>query len=273
MLARPPIAPLRPFVRLLWAGFTPPALARPGREHVLPTGHMHLALRWGGPPLQLLPAGDAPDGAQAWSPGPAVVGGARAGYYAKQAGTHGWSVGAQLEPGATGALLRTSAADLAEHHTPLADVCGPGAVAELMERLQAQSDPEACLRVLETWLLARMARTVRGLHPAIAAALASLHAGAPVQQAVHASGLSHRHLIARFRDATGLAPKQHARVLRLQLALAALQAPGLQPAGIAADAGFADQAHFTREFRALTGVTPTDWLRAAPAQRNHVRTG
>lgn len=270
MLARPPIAPLRPFVRLLWAGFTPLASARPAREHVLPTGHMHLALRWAGPPLHLL--GGAPH-SEVESPGHAVVGGARAGYYAKQAGTHGWSVGAQLEPGAAGALLRTSAADLAERHTALADVCGPGAVAELMERLQAQGNPAACLQVLERWLLARMAAQVRGLHPAVAAALASMHGGAQVQQAVAASGLSHRHLIARFREATGLAPKQHARVLRLQLALAALGTPGLGAADVAADAGFADQAHFTREFRDLTGVTPTDWLRAAPAQRNHVRVG
>lgn len=270
MLARPPIAPLRPFVRLLWAGFTPLASARPGREHVLPTGHMHLALRWGGPPLHLLGGAQR---SEIESPGHAVVGGARTGYYAKQGGTHGWSVGAQLEPGAAGALLRTSAADLAERHTALADVCGPGAVAELMECLQAQGDPAACLQVLERWLLARMATQVRGLHPAVAAALASLHGGAQVQQAVAASGLSHRHLIARFREATGLAPKQHARVLRLQLALAGLATPGLQAAGIAADAGFADQAHFTREFRELTGVTPTDWLRSAPAQRNHVRVG
>jgi AraC-like DNA-binding protein len=270
MLARPPIAPLRPFVRVLWAGFTPLACARPGREHVLPTGHMHLALRWGGPPLRVFSGAHDPVG---HSPGNAVVGGARCGYYAKEAGAPGWSVGAQLEPGAAGALLRTSAADLAEHHTPLADVCGPGTVSELMERLQTQGDPEACLHVLETWLLARMVRTVRGLHPAIAAALASLHAGAPVQQAVQASGLSHRHLIAQFRDATGLAPKQHARVLRLQAALAGLQAPGVPAAGIAADAGFSDQAHFTREFHTLTGVTPTAWLRAAPAQRNHVRVG
>lgn len=252
MLARPPIAPLRPFVRLLWAGFTPLASARPAREHVLPTGHMHLL---GGAQYS-----------EVESPGPAVVGGARA-------GTHGWSVGAQLEPGAAGALLRTSAADLAERHTAPADVCGPGAVAELMERLQAQGNPAACLQVLERWLLARMAAQVRGLHPAVAAALASLHGDAPVHEAVRASGFSHRHLVARFREATGLAPKQHARVLRLQMALAALGTPGLGAADVAADAGFADQAHFTREFRDLTGVTPTDWLRAAPAQRNHVRVG
>lgn len=271
MIARPPVAPLRPFVRLLWAGWTPPpSSSRAVREHVLPTGHMHLAFRWAGPPLRLFR--DAQD-TVGYFPGDAVVGGARSHYYAKEAGAQGWSVGAQLEPGAAGALLRTSAQDLAERHTPLADICGPGAVALLLERLHAQSDPASCLQVLETWLLARTATTVRGMHPAVAASLASLHGGAQVQDAVLASGLSHRHLIARFREATGLAPKQHARVLRLKLALAGLATPGLQAACIAADAGFADQAHLTREFRDLTGVTPTDWLRAAPAQRNHVRVG
>ncbi len=211
--------------------------------------------------------------AAGYFPGDAVVGGARVGYYAKEAGAPGWSVGAQLEPGAAGALLGTSAQDLAERHTPLADVCGPSPVAPLLEQLQSQCDPASCLQVLERWLLARTTTTVRGLHPALAAALASLRSGAPVQEAVHTSGLSHRHLIAQFREATGLEPKQHSRVLRLQLALAGLATLGQQAAGIAADAGFADQAHFTREFRDLTGVTPTDWLRAAPAQRNHVRVG
>lgn len=270
MLARPPIAALRPFVRLLWAGFTPASpSACPVREHVLPTGHMHLALRWGGPPLHLF---RDPQDAAGYFPGDAVVGGARVGYYAKEAGTPGWSVGAQLEPGAAGALLGTSAQDLAERHTPLAEVCGASTI-DLQHRLQEQHAPEACLRVLECWLLERLSTSVRGLHPAVAASLASLHGGAPVHQAVRASGLSHRHLIARFREATGLAPKQHARVLRLQAVLAALGSPGLGAAGVAADAGFADQAHFSREFHGLTGVTPSDWLRAAPMQRNHVRVG
>lgn len=270
MLNRPPVPALRPFVRLLWAGFTPPSPAASAvREHVLPTGCMHLALRWAGPPLHLF---HGPHDAVGYFPGDAVVGGARASYYAKEAGAPGWSVGAQFEPGAAGALLRTSAQDLAERHTPLADLCGSSAIA-LQHRLQEQPGPAACLQMLEAWLLARIAAQVRGLHPGVAAALARLHAGAPVQQAVQASGLSHRHLIAQFRHATGLAPKQHARVLRLQAALAGLQAPGVPAAGIAADAGFSDQAHFTREFHTLTGVTPTAWLRAAPAQRNHVRVG
>ena len=267
MVSRPPLPALRPFVRLVWAGVAQAGAAGgPWREHVLPTGCMHLALRWAGPPLRLF--GDATDTRGA-TLGHAVVGGARNGFYVKEAGAPGWSVGAQLEPGAAAALFRDSAEALAGRHTPLADLCGHDADI-LLERMQAQGDPASCLQLLEAWLLARLPR-VRGIHPGVAASLAVLRQGARVDEAVRASGLSHRHLVAKFREATGLAPKQHARILRLQAALARLGTPGAPAAELALDTGYADQAHFSRDFRAFAGMTPTDWLRAAPAQPNHVR--
>jgi AraC-like DNA-binding protein len=259
-VCRPPAHPLRPYVRVLWAHLSAGA-QQPWREHVLPTGCMHLALRWGGPPLRLFTASGAIDA------GFAVVGGVRFGHYAKLAGQAGWSVGAQLEPGAAQALFHASAESLAHRHTPL-DALWGRAAGELLERMQALNDPEACLRLLEQALLAR-AITVRGLHPGVAASLAVLRRGEAVAQAVEASGLSHRHLVARFRAATGLAPKQHARILRLQAALARLGSA--DAAQVAFEAGYADQAHFSRDFRAFAGMTPGDWLRAAPAERNHVR--
>lgn len=261
MVCRAPVAPLRPYVRLLWAGVSGGA-GRPWREHVLPTGCMHLALRWAGPPVRLF----ADDGSVR-TLGHAVVGGARTTFYAKEAGAPGWSVGAQLEPGAAPAIFGTAADALASRHTPLADLWG-AAAGDLLERLQALNDPESCLRLLERALLARTV-TVRGMHPGVAASLASLRQGERVAQAVRASGLSHRHLVARFREATGLAPKQHARILRLQAALARLGSAGA--AEVAFEAGYADQAHFSRDFRAFAGMTPGEWLRAAPAERNHVR--
>lgn len=48
-----------------------------------------------------------------------------------------------------------------------------------------------------------------------------------------------------------------ARILRLQSALSLLRRNGSFPlARIAADSGYADQAHLTREVHALTGLTP-----------------
>ena len=70
-------------------------------------------------------------------------------------------------------------------------------------------------------------------------------------------GWSHRRLIARFREQIGLAPKALARVIRFDRAVTALR--DSKPRGladIAYDCGYADQAHLTREFRELAGISP-----------------
>lgn len=66
-----------------------------------------------------------------------------------------------------------------------------------------------------------------------------------------------RTLLRRFRAATGLSPKQFARICRFRFA--ALQLTGANPptwAEMASGTGFADQAHMIHEFKDLTGLTP-----------------
>lgn len=265
--SRPPCPALRPWVRLLWAGATLP-VAAPQREHVLPMGTMHLALRLDGPPLRVFAASSDTDGEVI---GRAVVGGARDTFYARETGLAGCSVGAQLEPAAARALFGASAESLAGRHTLLEDLW-PCAAALLVEQLQEAGSASLRMALLERHLLARL-RSAPAIHPAAAAALASLRAGSRVADAVRASGLSHRHLVLRLRDATGLAPAQHRRLLRLQQVLKALRQPHAELAQVAVDAGYADQAHFTRDFRALTGLTPGAWKEARPAHTHHVPVG
>lgn len=110
----------------------------------------------------------------------------------------------------------------------------------------------------------------RGAASGSGSALQSLRSGAPVRSAVAASGFSHRHLVTLFRDAMGLAPKEYARLQRLQAALALAGRPGLPWADVALQAGYSDQPHFNREFRAFAGVTPQAWRSAAPRHAHHV---
>jgi AraC-like DNA-binding protein len=75
-------------------------------------------------------------------------------------------------------------------------------------------------------------------------------------------GWSRKHLVDRFRSEVGQTPKPVARMMRFQRAcrLARIEtASGW--AAIAADSGYADQAHLVREFSALAGETPTAWAR------------
>ena len=67
------------------------------------------------------------------------------------------------------------------------------------------------------------------------------------------TGLGERQLRRRCEAAFGYGPKTLARVLRLQRALALARA-GTPFAAVAADAGYADQPHLSREVRALTGL-------------------
>ena len=75
-------------------------------------------------------------------------------------------------------------------------------------------------------------------------------------------GWSRKHLVDRFRSEFGLAPKSLARMMRFHKACR-LARTGTSSgwAGIAADSGFADQAHLIREFTAFAGEPPTAWAR------------
>jgi AraC-like DNA-binding protein len=72
-------------------------------------------------------------------------------------------------------------------------------------------------------------------------------------------GWSRKHLARRFADEIGLGPKSVSRIVRLSRAIAAARTGSDGWADIAADCGYADQAHLVREFHALAGASPTAW--------------
>ena len=70
-----------------------------------------------------------------------------------------------------------------------------------------------------------------------------------------ALGCSRRHLVNRFAADIGAPPKLAARLLRFEHARRRLGSAPL--ARVAADCGYADQAHLSREFAELAGAPPT----------------
>jgi methylphosphotriester-DNA--protein-cysteine methyltransferase len=75
-------------------------------------------------------------------------------------------------------------------------------------------------------------------------------------------GLSLRQLRRRSHATTGYGPKTLQRVLRFQRFVRQIDAGGQDLAAIAADAGYADQAHLTRECVRLAGLTPVALAKA-----------
>lgn len=87
-------------------------------------------------------------------------------------------------------------------------------------------------------------------------------AGGAVRKAADAVGLSERQFRRVFEALSGVAPKRYQRALRVDRMIRQLH-PSPWEADTAGDIPipFADQPHAIREFRALTGLTPADYVR------------
>ncbi|MFC4014310.1 AraC family transcriptional regulator [Nonomuraea purpurea] len=130
---------------------------------------------------------------------------------------------------------------------------------------------ESCLAEALVLLVSRHAPPPRDPWPAgreraavrLAREFLDEHAPANVtlrELAAHA-GLSAYHLCRVFGRAVGMTPHAYQRQARVRLAKALLRA-GLAPARVAAEAGFYDQAHLTRHFKHVVGITPGQYLSA-----------
>jgi AraC-like DNA-binding protein len=160
-------------------------------------------------------------------------------------------VGIRVQPAAS-AMLAPKLAPLRDRVVDLA-----GLDARVSRDLLAAArkfvagDPEAL------WALLRRLAAGHALDEKIEASVTRIEAsgGATrIDTLARAAGWSVRTLQTRFLAKVGLTPKEFARLLRLQATLRALD--GDSPlADLASDAGFADQAHATREVKRVTGLS------------------
>ncbi|MCD7811664.1 MAG: helix-turn-helix domain-containing protein [Ruminococcus sp.] len=78
-----------------------------------------------------------------------------------------------------------------------------------------------------------------------------------MEQIADDTGYTMRYINKCFHNATGLSPKQFSKIVRFQTAVSALNEPlGRSLTEIADDLGYFDQAHFIRDFKQFTGLTP-----------------
>ncbi|NUT44844.1 MAG: helix-turn-helix domain-containing protein [Thermoactinospora sp.] len=181
----------------------------------------------------------------------------------QEGGTRG--VWLTLSPLGADALLGIPASALSGHVAELADVAP--AMAHLPEQLAACRSWPQRRDLVEGALLAGRARHEKNIGgQEVPVALAALSGTVRVQEAARRLGCSRRHLSGMVRTALGVTPKEYQRLLRFETARGGLVAAAcggtVSLAAVAAAAGFADQAHLTREWRAMAGCTPTEWLRA-----------
>ena len=169
---------------------------------------------------------------------------------------------ADLTPLGAMRLLGPSLADLFGKIVNLDDIDGL-AGERLEDQLSDLDDWPSRLALLEDWLARRLLDD-RTNDRRLEVALAALGGNRPARVAALADrlGMSRKHLHGLFRNHMGLSPSSFLRLARFSRAAADLKSGPRDLADTAFKHGFADQAHFTRDFRAFSGMTPTRFVAA-----------
>jgi AraC-like DNA-binding protein len=236
---RPPLPGLAAVVRTVWIQRTDEAAYV---QRHLPTGGVEIHFPIGGRPQLVGPL-----------TGPEI----------EVIPAHATIVGVRFHPG-TAPPLRTVLDDLVDQRLGLGELWG-SSVDRLVESMARAETPERALVFLQAHLLQEF-RTADRMDPLVGEAVQALMPWHPVHidtLAAHLA-LSASQLRRRCLHAVGVGPKVLQRTLRFQGFLALAQAGATASgrrgadgmAGLAVDAGYADQAHLSRECLRLTGLTP-----------------
>jgi AraC-like DNA-binding protein len=266
--ARVPPPPLDAFVAVVWACRSEPGPHR--LERVMPSGGAQLIVNLKEDQTRLY---DPERPGKPIVTAGSVLSSAQTRYQVIDTSEQEFVAGVAFKPGGSAVFMRTPAHEVSDVDVPLEEIWGRARAATLRDQLLASQSLDAMLEVLEAALCRSWTR--RSLHPAVSYALAAFD-HAPQTTSIAAVtdrvGLSAKRFIERFKGEVGLTPKRYCRVRRFQRALIETdRGPQADWASVALDCGYFDQAHFIRDFRAFSGITPTAYEAARTTFHNHVK--
>ena len=169
-------------------------------------------------------------------------------------------IGIRLRPGACRAILGCPAEHLVNDGMLLSDVSS--GAAELHCRLLMSDNVFSRLVILESWVRIAAERETANDRAVIAACrLLGSDPKIEIGDVARLLDWNARMVHRQFIAACGYGPKHFQRIMRIQRALRAAHSTPVGGLGdLAAAAGYADQAHMTRDFRQITGVTPAAYF-------------
>ena len=179
----------------------------------------------------------------------------------------GWVFGVKFRPGGFGAYSGAPACALTDRSVPLREVFGPAADA-LGEAVLGAAADEHRLELVETFLSRRLPEQDAAYEAVIHAVAMMLddRQVTRVEQVADRLGISVRSLQRLFRRYVGVGPKWVIRRYRMQDAAERLAGdPAVDAAALAVELGWFDQAHFTRDFSELIGMSPREYAAACAA--------
>lgn len=256
---------LSAYVEFIWCSieYNPQS----AKERVLPSGASQLIINLGSKKFRHF--GSA-GGRQEYTH--TIVTGIHTGHIFLDPTTRISTMGVVLRPGATAALFGVPATEFKNRVISLGDLLSAD-MSSLRDRLIAAPTSKDRFHLLETFLCRQLDPGFR-IKPAITFGVKQidLHHGAThISDIREKTGYSRRWFSKSFKEMAGITPKQYARICRFQHVLSTIREhenPNWPE--LAISCGYFDQSHLINDFRELTGISPTDYHRKQPDQKNHL---
>jgi AraC-like DNA-binding protein len=173
-------------------------------------------------------------------------------------------LGVKFLPGAFHAFYGGPVSRLRDRMVSPVEVFG-AAAAPLQEQVLTRRDHAAAFEPLQELLRSRQPREDPLIAElgAVTARIAADREITRVEQVVETFGIPLRRLQRLFDEYVGVGPKWVIQRYRLHEAAERIAAGAVDDfAGLAMELGYADQAHFTRDFRKLVGHSPAEYARS-----------
>ncbi|MEO1253904.1 MAG: helix-turn-helix domain-containing protein, partial [Bacteroidota bacterium] len=132
---------------------------------------------------------------------------------------------------------------------------------ELERKMIQATSTQKRIKVIEDFLLSILHEqsTIDNIVKNTVDTLVSTNGSVPINAILKDDLSSRRKLERNFRKQIGISPKQLGRVIRLQAALHMLLNKDENLTSIAYESEYFDQAHFIKDFKEFTGITPKEF--------------
>lgn len=142
---------------------------------------------------------------------------------------------------------------------------------ELECSLTSTEDDQLCIMLIEQFMLNRLSRLAEHNLKRIETAIQLINFGqTDVARLADTVCLSRKQFQRIFSEYVGANPKEFSRIIRFQKALHILEIyPQTALTALAYECGYFDQSHLIKEFKALSGYTPGEYLVVCPPHSDY----
>lgn len=246
-----PCDALSPLIKCFWSLLVPKEFSRE-RQQIFSDGCMDLIFNLGDDVFRVFPNGEKKKQPKAF-----VLGHITEPMWVEPTGEVE-TFAVRFYPGSFASFTNVDIANLNDKDTPLSDVFTPEEAAELETKIKQSRGIEERNQILEKFLLNHLQihLNTSALVKSVVDKILHTKGNVDISETVNHISSERRKLERMFSKTVGTSPKQLCKVIRFQQTLQAMIRDNKSLTQVAHDNEFYDQAHFIKDFKQFTGVTP-----------------